>query len=849
MGIFHRLFAFHNGRVRMLLRCFGVSVLLLVVLFEFSYPFQAEAFIHESAQTIAKEFFSAIFAYIANLLLAIVLVPLVIVASAINMMLSAIMIVLGLLLDEALKFAVSAPYTANNSALLAIPDNPLKIGWEVVRDLANMGLLFVLIAIAIGTILQIGATRWRSLFIPFVAIALLINFTPVITGLVIDLSNILTKVFFDQAGGAWKAFANVAIKAEISGVLNSIGKIFGALGGTVSTVQILNDFLNVIFMIVFQILVIATFVTLIFIIFARILALWLLVILSPLAFVAYILPATRHYFSGWWHNFFQWSIITIPFGFFIWLAALFLSKKDVLCTAGKFDGNLFDNLSGGTSGGNLTDIAKGNEFLLNMCSSMMLLMAIGILFVGIMVAFSSSATGSKLIVGGGVAAGAVIGGWAAAKAGGLATRGTERLGGAAASRLPGQAGREGLGRFNPVTRERAQRLGEIVGGARRGAVSQLEKRAGTLGPAGGALAKGAQAGREISEKTGLFKVWKATTEEKRKKFESQTTNLRKESTTWGDDDWTERLRTLPGMVDEKTMATLKIASEKGKDITDAKYKLSRSQRRALYEKASEYKILEDVARRNPTDVLANASDTALETAFKTTSRDEARQKILSGIRPEHLRGDNRLSTDALETLIGDPLDPASIDQFAELAQYLTIEKLRAVKENYAESVSEKINEQIKNLKKNPIAFAKVHAKNKTFLRQASGKNPAWEQAGYENIMPNPKAFDAYDQAHQAWEKASKPEGAATPPPQAFENIGLRPGATPTPWNGLVLTSQREVLAGLIDDLRNQEAALVQQLRRGGPTLNPQEKREMQARLNKIHDLRMRYEQQGAAIRP
>lgn len=57
-----------------------------------------------------------------------------------------------------------------------------------------------------------------------------------------------------------------------------------------------------------------------FIFLFRYVALWILVILSPLAFVFYVFPFTRRFFEMWWSQFFSWCIIGIPAGFFLWLA-------------------------------------------------------------------------------------------------------------------------------------------------------------------------------------------------------------------------------------------------------------------------------------------------------------------------------------------------------------------------------------------------------------------------------------------------------------------------------------------------------------------------------------------------
>jgi hypothetical protein len=53
---------------------------------------------------------------------------------------------------------------------------------------------------------------------------------------------------------------------------------------------------------------------------ARYVFLWMLVILAPLAFFCYILPATRKIWSMWWNQFIGWCFVGIGAAFFLYLA-------------------------------------------------------------------------------------------------------------------------------------------------------------------------------------------------------------------------------------------------------------------------------------------------------------------------------------------------------------------------------------------------------------------------------------------------------------------------------------------------------------------------------------------------
>jgi hypothetical protein len=58
-------------------------------------------------------------------------------------------------------------------------------------------------------------------------------------------------------------------------------------------------------------------------------AFWILLILAPLAFVAYILPQTRRFWNFWWHQLIQWALVGITASFFVFLAFTLLDATAV----------------------------------------------------------------------------------------------------------------------------------------------------------------------------------------------------------------------------------------------------------------------------------------------------------------------------------------------------------------------------------------------------------------------------------------------------------------------------------------------------------------------------------------
>lgn len=207
---------------------------------------------------------------------------------------------------------ITLPYT--NPA-----GNPIiQAGLNVTQSLVNMILVLVLIYIALATILRLQEYQAQRLLPTFIVIALLVNFTPVICGLIVDASNIIMNFFVqaihtDSFGGL--------VRTKLDGITNNMQAIDIKQSG------IREQVIELIFLIPFM--AILGFILLIFaLIFTlRYFAIWLLVILSPIAFVAYILPITRPWWRMWWSQFLNWCFIGVTCCFFLYLSLFFTVKS------------------------------------------------------------------------------------------------------------------------------------------------------------------------------------------------------------------------------------------------------------------------------------------------------------------------------------------------------------------------------------------------------------------------------------------------------------------------------------------------------------------------------------------
>jgi len=193
-------------------------------------------------------------------------------------------------------------------------NNPLiKAGLGITQGLSNMVLVLALIVIALSTIIGFKEYEARKLLPIFIIVALLVNFSPVICGLIVDAANIVMNFFTDEVIGG----TNLASKIKDELDRNKFGDYF-----QYSELP-LDKLFQIIAITAVAFIFAGTLILYSVVFILRYLFIWILVILSPLAFVAYILPATRKYWSLWWENLIQWQVIGITGTFFLYLSDLF----------------------------------------------------------------------------------------------------------------------------------------------------------------------------------------------------------------------------------------------------------------------------------------------------------------------------------------------------------------------------------------------------------------------------------------------------------------------------------------------------------------------------------------------
>lgn len=199
----------------------------------------------------------------------------------------------------------------------------VDVGWAICRDISNMFFILIMIVMALAAILRLQEYDYRHLMGEVVLMAILVNFSQVIAVTLINFVNYITAVF--AVPGDFKtifSFVYGYVWQDVGSLPN--GWMTGLAQGLTQTVFTIVTF-------VVSIMLAGLFVI-------RLVGLYVLVILSPFAYVLDVLPATKHFGHEWWQAFVKYLIWAPVAMFFIRLAVAIVQNDGLV---GGFDDSAF----------------------------------------------------------------------------------------------------------------------------------------------------------------------------------------------------------------------------------------------------------------------------------------------------------------------------------------------------------------------------------------------------------------------------------------------------------------------------------------------------------------------------
>src|SRR3989344_3149780 len=173
--------------------------------------------------------------------------------------------------------------------------------WTVIRDTGNIFFIFVLLYVGIGTILNLHQVDAEKMITSIVIAALLVNFSATFTRILIDASNLTAVAFYEQAtsaGGGDSLSASIVGDLQLSNLTTSgdtFGNPFnGAIDGTITTIA------SILFAIAFITVTIVLLLIFSIMLTVRAVKFIILIILSPVAYIAPIIPFAEKLSGEWW---------------------------------------------------------------------------------------------------------------------------------------------------------------------------------------------------------------------------------------------------------------------------------------------------------------------------------------------------------------------------------------------------------------------------------------------------------------------------------------------------------------------------------------------------------------------
>ncbi len=217
----------------------------------------------------------------------------------------------------------------------------VTLGWAVTRDFANLFLVIALLVIAFATILSIHSYQAQDLMKKFLFAAVAVNFSKMICGILIDAAQVVMMTFV--AGYSDTAAANFInlfqvktwLAAAVTGNPSSGGSPTVSLTSLTDgdsykawAMDLFSTITSQVFAAIIAFFGVLAVMSLIIVLVVRIITLWFLITVAPLAFVASVLPATKSYADKWWSEFFKQLVVGPIVAFIIWVSLASISISD-----------------------------------------------------------------------------------------------------------------------------------------------------------------------------------------------------------------------------------------------------------------------------------------------------------------------------------------------------------------------------------------------------------------------------------------------------------------------------------------------------------------------------------------
>jgi hypothetical protein len=239
-------------------------------------------------------------------------------------------------LDNVLEWFKGALSSILSNAILPLVTNVMSFqnfftdgvnaGWKATRDFANLFFALILLFIAIATVLNTGGLdnyTAKRMLPQFIFAALFINFSKAIVGFLIDISQIIMISLYNSFGPTLTSSIGSASEIAKAGAETN-------LDSTIVSLFTIILLVILIFVLLWTAVILAI----------RIVTLWFVIMLSPLAFVSGLIPPLNS-LSNSWKNMLSQALSTGPTLMFLLYLAVTVMNASI--GGNSEGGNLLNN--------------------------------------------------------------------------------------------------------------------------------------------------------------------------------------------------------------------------------------------------------------------------------------------------------------------------------------------------------------------------------------------------------------------------------------------------------------------------------------------------------------------------
>lgn len=231
--------------------------------------------------------------------------------------------VMGVVLTIAGNFFDSMMYFSLHISEYTSQLGAIREVWAMFRDTINVLFIFLLLYIAIGTILQLSKIETKKMLVNIIISALFINFSLFITNIVIDTGNIFASSFYKAA--TTTNGQTVAMSVRIMNALNPQSmfdtKYDSSKVDNAGKSMPMAVGLDMLILAVLQIALVGVAIWALFtasmLFLIRTISFFFLMALSPIGFLGHLLPKLEKYSTDWWDTLTNQAIAAPIFLFFM----------------------------------------------------------------------------------------------------------------------------------------------------------------------------------------------------------------------------------------------------------------------------------------------------------------------------------------------------------------------------------------------------------------------------------------------------------------------------------------------------------------------------------------------------